>query len=1113
MEESSLGREIAETNEDEEDSSEAELLKFAGRIQTLISELLLLSSRIPPQFRDPRFDPVLFDLRYFDSPHNFEKRIEGNGELEELEDQLRESCSDFMKRFFLLANGIVLYYKELVRYVNDLHARNSLEGALQSEKGKQLLTESLALFGCLLLLLEHHMSGYLREKLLVAHIRSDHCFDNPNLEPLCLLCRVHRPTASSTVYQVQSSHLNSSMVTVQRPEEILLRFPFPEPVVESVISHLRNCDIYNHTPHYPDLEHRSVALAKQAGYVYVLLFYIPEYLHDAILMQEIVAMFFQDLWIVPIFMDFKVDLSFSWDMYKGAKASLSCCLLPAHVNHLCQLHSSKIKDLMSVLCSTLSEDSLTRDYVLNNSVELLSLISNCNFSLRWLLLHRTSLYKKGRDIVISAVAAHQIDEATLILFLLKTSQLEFVVKQLYMELLEEKDAIWLESRQHANDCMQDIFKYLGSWVISQRVREETLEDIFKNFSLEIGSLDHTNVDHARGKLLLVISTLTEIKQFHEIEEVLPMKQLVSATLQYLHDMLQALNLNKDALLAFSVLESQGSVNPLVAWLNYDMDARVSGVETAAFSKYCSVIFSIPITDATYSWGFVGDFIGKLFKIIEQDSTIVFNLRPLFLKFRSALEAPLLRLSQNQSPDLPFVSSYYSSQYRALIYAILEVIPATLFRMLTDDVAEALQSSQLQKAIQKDKLQDIMMPAEQFHLMKAFSQMSVFSRALTVFSGTHFGLSEMDIEGWIKEKMRKELYQRFEYMLKPLFLFPQTGLQQLEMNLKKTATHILSQMHLMEFFQDLMHIQGAHIWEEEFTSFLKNCLLKECDDFVSRRKEDLMFMGHLLHQVLKLTDPSKSMFIEPMSGWFDAEGCELLGLRFFDLLESCFHYPGELKECSEEFKIPGLFMGWVRAYARLDLSGPISECLAFFRFDVRCQPLGTRALMQLQMLDEALGPATSLPLLDWSSYKHMLKAGLVSSAFDGMVASAISEREKMLQHPQEKRNENFEALFIELSKQGMLCGSFSSLQTPYISEEPPSFLSRCMCAVSISQLMYHLVACLWKQLFTWVLTATFWLKYFCKHMLPEDIEHSCLPSFLFTLLQCCSSFTAVVAAFL
>ncbi|KAK9120250.1 hypothetical protein Scep_018343 [Stephania cephalantha] len=861
MEESSLGREIAETNEDEEDSSEAELLKFAGRIQTLISELLLLSSRIPPQFRDPRFDPVLFDLRYFDSPHNFEKRIEGNGELEELEDQLRESCSDFMKRFFLLANGIVFYHKELLRYVNDLHARNSLEGALQSEKGKQLLTESLALFGCLLLLLEHHMRGYLREKLLVAHIRSDHCFDNPNLEPLCLLCRVHRPTASTAFYQVQSSHLNSSMVTVQWPEEILLRFPFPEPVVESVISHLRNCDIYDHTPHYPDLEHRSVALAKQAGYVYVLLFYIPEYLHDAVLMQEIVAMFFQDLWIVPIFMDFKVDLSFSWDMYKGAKASLSCCLLPAHVNHLCQLHSSKIKDLMSVLCSTLSEDSLTRDYVLNNSMELLSLIRNCNFSLRWLLLHRTSLYKKGRDIVISAVAAHQIDEATLILFLLKTSQLEFVVKQLYMELLEEKDAIWLESRQHANDCMQDIFKYLGSWVISQRVREETLEDIFKNFSLEVGSLDHTNVDHARGKLHLVISTLTEIKQFHEIEEALPMKQLVSATLQYLQDMLQALNLNKDALLAFSV-----------------------------------------ITDATYSWGFVGDFVGKLFKIIEQDSTIVFNLRPLFLKFRSVLDAPLLRLSQNQSPDLPFVSSYYSSQYRALIYAILEVIPATLFRMLTDDVAQALQSSQLQKAIQKDKLQEIIMPAEQFHLMKAFSQMSVFSRALAVFSGTHFGLSEMDIEGWIKEKTRKELYPRFEYMLKPLFLFPQTGLQQLEMNLKKTATHILSQMHLMEFFQDLMHIQGAHIWEEEFTSFLKHCLLKECDDFVSRRKEDLMFMGiqplinnfsfattflgHLLHQVLKLTNPSKSMFIGPMSGWFDAEGCELLGLRFFDLLESC-----------------------------------------------------------------------------------------------------------------------------------------------------------------------------------------------------------------------------------
>lgn len=40
-----------------------ELLGFCARAEALIAELLLLSDRVPPQFADRRFDPVLFDFR------------------------------------------------------------------------------------------------------------------------------------------------------------------------------------------------------------------------------------------------------------------------------------------------------------------------------------------------------------------------------------------------------------------------------------------------------------------------------------------------------------------------------------------------------------------------------------------------------------------------------------------------------------------------------------------------------------------------------------------------------------------------------------------------------------------------------------------------------------------------------------------------------------------------------------------------------------------------------------------------------------------------------------------------------------------------------------------
>jgi len=59
-------------------------------------------------------------LRYFDSPSEFDASIEGNAELEAIEDELRESCSDYMRRFFVFVNAVAVYYLELRQYLNDL---------------------------------------------------------------------------------------------------------------------------------------------------------------------------------------------------------------------------------------------------------------------------------------------------------------------------------------------------------------------------------------------------------------------------------------------------------------------------------------------------------------------------------------------------------------------------------------------------------------------------------------------------------------------------------------------------------------------------------------------------------------------------------------------------------------------------------------------------------------------------------------------------------------------------------------------------------------------------------------------------------------------------------
>ncbi|KAF8390756.1 hypothetical protein HHK36_025283 [Tetracentron sinense] len=290
----------------------------------------------------------------------------------------------------------------------------------------------------------------------------------------------------------------------------------------------------------------------------------------------------------------------------------------------------------------------------------------------------------------------------------------------------------------------------------------------------------------------------------------------------------------------------------------------------------------------------------------------------------------------------------------------------LFRILNDDVACTLQPLHLPNRIERDKLKDFMQTDQQFHLTKAFDQISIFSQGILVMSRNLLGLIDLDVKNWIEGKMRKELLKRFENKLKYFFLSSNVGLEELETNVQKSKTFILSQLHLMECFQDLLHMHGTRVWEEEFTCFLKHCALKECDDYVSWRKHDSIvmhvqvndfsnartFLGHLLRQILQLTNPSRSMYIEPMSGWFDSEGRELLGLRFFDLLESCV---GPIGMTSLDSLLAFIIMEM--------LEHSLNSLKSLLH--VRC-------LEELQQLDTALGPASSLPLLGRSSYKQMAK---------------------------------------------------------------------------------------------------------------------------------------------
>ena len=71
--------------------------------------------------------------------------------------------------------------------------------------------------------------------------------------------------------------------------------------------------------------------------------------------------------------------------------------------------------------------------------------------------------------------------------------------------------------------------------------------------------------------------------------------------------------------------------------------------------------------------------------IRNDPFAVRKLRFVFLKLKSTLEMPLLRISQIESPDMYSVSEYYSSQLAHYVRNVVEVVPISMFEILNEIV--------------------------------------------------------------------------------------------------------------------------------------------------------------------------------------------------------------------------------------------------------------------------------------------------------------------------------------------------------------------------------------------------------------------------------------------
>lgn len=1054
------------------------LLGLVSRGQALVAELLRLSQHAPSVLQHDsggKYAALLFDFKYFKSPEIYEEKVEANSMLAMLDDEFREECGSVVERFFWLFDGIVKYYKDLSRFTDDLlqdrvgvFLQETVESVLEDEEGRQLLAEALMLHGVLLLLLEHRIPGSFREQLLVAHCRCRGSSDFVNLEAIQSLCRcVPLPPKSGSAFASVVSLLQGSsspsatepnMILPSNAEEMCNRFPLPKRLLRLVIARLRTDDLYNQLRHYPNPDHRCAALGGQVACLYVLLNFIPEILqNESLVMKDIVDKFLLGWWVVPIFMGFMVDLSVGWDQYKAAKAALAPILALQQVREFARAYGTRVPELLVELRGFLSEGVLTQEFVLSNMGSLVACLRDSNIALRWLLLHQNTTTKKLKDVVMAVGGAGSSD--MLLSLILDTATLEFELKRAYGELLEGKEAQWLKCQNHAAECMQELSDFFsGSKVLSRKVKDSNMQNWFLQMGQQVRALEcKIEASRAVRKIQQMILALQEVEQFHQIESSLQIKQYLAETRTQLQQMVRTLNVQEGVLATVSV-----------------------------------------VSDASYAWGLIVGFTPQIHARIHAEPFTVLKLSCLFFKLRSILDIPLLRISQSGSMDLYSVSEYYSSELVAYVRSVMEIIPVSMFSILNDVIAvQTKQLHELPGRLEKESLRDFAQPEERYKLAKATHRVAVFTQGIMAMKKTFMGAIEVDPWQLLEIGIRKQLVKQVATSLHTILVFPTTGVAELEEQLQELQTSLQAQRRSMEYFQDYVHVHGLQLWHEEFARIIDYNTEQECNEFVKRKVQNWQsvyqdpakpipqfpapakdasrasnFMGRLAHKLLQLTHPSSSMYLVPMSGWFDAQGQELVGLRTMALLQTTLGTAGlaGLDRLLGFQLTHGIRQAVMYLSSRAE-SSEMSDCLeslqrvltpnssipdpgslVYTEYSARAGVDAPGWTAWVESVSR-IGQIQLLRCLLGSHLRASAKfeSSTISSAVDAMNKAVLADIGDSTEGTTVENTEVKSRLLGELRKQLHLCGLYTPVHSIYIATKPADGCALLLFLVTISQL--------------------------------------------------------------
>lgn len=842
------------------------LLSLVARGSAVIAELLRLSDHVPPIFDSAhKFAPLLIDCRFLKSPELYESAIDSSTELSELDEELRDTHSIIFARFYQLFESIFKYSADLLIFLEELHegvfVQHTIESTLEDREGSQLMCEAFYQFGVMLLMMDKRIDGTIREKLIMTHLRLSGAGTLPNLDDVVRLCRStglivnkHRPAAY--------------------PDDLFNRIKFPIEVILLCISRLRADDVYNNTSAFPSPHHRSLAYSQQANVIFVMLFYVPDVLHRREqIMREIIDKHFPDNYIALTYLGSVWDLSDAWQPYKAASLALKNTLNKANLEPEITKHAKAVTALNIELKSLLVEGALTAEFVLSHPRKLMELVRNCNNTLRFFLLHRETIIAPLRAFIEKAAPANDLLE-----LLLNTAQFEFLFRRELKHLLDSKEATWKENQNEIHSRLTDLSAYFsGSAHLTRVAKNASLQEWFASLASEISALEYTNSILVGRKMSTLISALEEVQNFHQINESIQVKSFLHECRESLKKMVKIVNIN--------------------AKLMGDLDI---------------------ISDMAYAWELINGYTDLLHERIKQNPKNCLLMRSLFLKLSSLLNFPLNRITQCESPDDVSVADFYSSKLIAYVRSILEIVPITVFVLLDDIISlQVKEMRMLPSKMERKHMVEFAQLSQRFELARLTHEISVFTQGILQMKSTIMGILAMDPKLLLESGIRQELVKKNTFALHEILFFPRSGnLPDFEARLAELGDKLEGFKLSFEYIQDYIHLYGLKIWQEELSRIINYHVEMEANLFIKKKvldhqskyqsdeipipqlavhrtqtpslalyPEPVNFMGRLCRELLVLTSPQTTIYVDGAQGWQDCAQAaqERIGIKTFSLL--------------------------------------------------------------------------------------------------------------------------------------------------------------------------------------------------------------------------------------